>query len=176
MKDIKLSDSTGRIRYLDPENLKQFATVTLISTSNDKLKINPFILAAFNPKLINLRGLDPEEIFIITEFSKEELQIFVNFCHEGLLPPPLQVSKMDSNLIFEAFGVKLDQILRTGNQSILTRLMPKVEDSFQRPPSPEIKIEYLDDNYRSNTAAVSSQLLHPKSHIILYFMWIKKAI
>jgi hypothetical protein len=105
------------IHYLDVDNLRRFASVTLISRSGDKVQVNPVILAAFNPNLVaNFHDeSDDEHYIIITEFDIQELEMIVNFCHGGILPEPL--SKLQHSvpkkvaLVFEAFGIYLDQLL-----------------------------------------------------------------
>jgi hypothetical protein len=107
MQDVTIRDTAGKIYYLEPDNLKKFATVKLLSRSGDKLSINPLMLAAFNRDLMSPEScFGEEDSIIITEFSSEELQILVNFCHNAILPTT--VTELSAHLyIFEAFGISL---------------------------------------------------------------------
>merc|ERR1711981_634821 len=56
-----------------------------------------------------------DELILITEFNKTELEILVNFCTEGILPLPL--TKLKENVpikisrVFAAFGISLEELL-----------------------------------------------------------------
>jgi uncharacterized C2H2 Zn-finger protein len=103
------------IHYLDVDNLRRFATATLISKTGDKVQVNPLVLAAFNGPLIKNLSIDEDDQTIITEFAKDELEMVVDFCQAGVLPVPLgklqQGVPSQIKLVFEGFGIYLQRVL-----------------------------------------------------------------
>jgi len=110
------------VHYLNLSNLQEFSNLTLISLPDGELfRMNPMTLAAFGTKgsrlvkTISDRQDLEDELILITEFNKFELQMVMNFCMEGILPLP--ISQLEKNVpiqissVFSAFGISLEQLL-----------------------------------------------------------------
>ena len=93
------------VHYMDLEKLQEFSNLTLISLPDGELiQINPMTLAAFGSSVVcsdvikiieNQQNLD-DELILITEFNKAELEMVVKFCMEGILPLPM--SKLEKHV------------------------------------------------------------------------------
>merc|ERR1719203_1393596 len=98
--------------------------------------MNPMTLAAFCSrgsngsrlvKTISDRQDLEDELILITEFNKMELQMVMNFCMEGILPLP--ISQLEKNVpiqissVFSAFGISLEQLL--ASKTKLDHLKPE---------------------------------------------------
>ena len=77
-----------RISYLDSKIIEQFAIVKLISIeSKEFIQINPLCLAAICPAFAQMDFEDPQEDFkILTEYSIQDLEQIVKFCHGEAIP------------------------------------------------------------------------------------------
>ena len=92
-----------RISYLDSKIIEQFAIVKLISIeSKEFIQINPLCLAAICPAFAQMDFEDPQEDFkILTEYSIQDLEQIVKFCHGEAIPQePTNIPK-----IFQVSGV-----------------------------------------------------------------------
>ena len=75
---------SSTIHYLDEDIINTYSNVILISNQGDKLKCNFLILAALKSTLIQSFNNDlDEDLIIITEHTKEELQNVLNYCKTG---------------------------------------------------------------------------------------------
>ena len=105
--------TSDRIYYLNPDILNSFSNLTLVSVTGHSVKMNPLTLASFHSDLTKFLNMEDDEHKIITEFSTEDLEKLVKFCHEGILPEPFSnLEKENKNpLIFTAFDINLNQCL-----------------------------------------------------------------
>lgn len=141
------------VHYMDVDCVRQFSSVSLIAVSGDKIRMNPIILAAFNRALaVNLRD-DEDENKIITQFSTNELEMLVAFCHEGVLPAPMSLMSEEGipehiASVFEAFGIYLDQVLfqpwTNAISMIVKPELPSVVNDQQNNAGVKIKSEKPD--------------------------------
>lgn len=73
------------IPYLSREILDKWANLTIFcGVDGQKTKINPLALSAFSPVL--KEAILQDEVVIISEFSRQEIQTLVDFVSEGILP------------------------------------------------------------------------------------------
>ena len=116
--------SDGTINYLNPNVMEIFSNLNLISATGELVKMNPLSLAAMNSdltKFLKINQVEEEQDVniidqfntIITEFSTEDLKQLVLFCHQGILPKPLEILEKSEEIppIFTAFDIDLKKLL-----------------------------------------------------------------
>ena len=116
--------SDGTINYLNPNVMEFFSNLNLISVTGELVKMNPLSLAAMNSdltKFLKIGQVEEEQDVntidqfntIITEFSTEDLKQLVLFCHQGILPKPLEILEKSEEIppIFTAFDIDLKKLL-----------------------------------------------------------------
>ena len=116
--------SDGTINYLNPNVIEIFSNLNLISATGELVKMNPLSLAAMNSdltKFLKINQVEEEQDVnnidqfntIITEFSTEDLKQLVLFCHQGILPKPLEILEKSEEIppIFTAFDIDLKKLL-----------------------------------------------------------------
>ena len=116
--------SDGTINYLNPNVMEIFSNLNLISATGELVKMNPLTLAAMNSdltKFLKINQVEEEQDVntidqfntIITEFSTEDLKQLVQFCHQGILPKPLEILEKSEEIppIFTAFDIDLKKLL-----------------------------------------------------------------
>ena len=116
--------SDGTINYLNPNVMQIFSNLNLISATGELVKMNPLTLAAMNSdltKFLKISQVEEEQDVniidqfntIITEFSTEDLKQLVLFCHQGILPKPLEILEKSEEIppIFTAFDIDLKKLL-----------------------------------------------------------------
>ena len=109
--------SDGTINYLNPNVMEIFSNLNLISATGELVKMNLLSLAAMNSdltKFLKINQVEEEQdVNIITEFSTEDLKQLVLFCHQGILPKPLEILEKSEEIppIFTAFDIDLKKLL-----------------------------------------------------------------
>ena len=128
---------SNQIFYLDEPVIQEYANVILYSDQKETVHMNPLMLAALQSPLFKSFKEEDDSHVVITEFSREELQMVVDFSHQGLCDK----SNQRNIEVLQAFGIDLHTPMPKVKVEI------KEEDKF---------LDDIDDDYKPEASGRSS--------------------